>query len=380
MTAAERASELFAAAFGADPETVWAAPGRVNLIGEHTDYNDGFVVPFAIEQRTAVAAGRGPAGAWSACSESEDATVHFGLDDLVPGAVTGWTGYVAGIVAVLRDAGVAVPGARLAICSDVPRGSGLSSSAALECAVLATLVQLAGDDLAVEQWPALARRAENEFAGVPCGILDQAASTLCTSDHALFLDCRSGGTEQVPFDPAAAGLSIVVINTHAEHANADGEYANRRASCEAAAAALGIRSLRDVEAVEALADLDDALLRRRAHHVVSENRRVHDTIAALRAGRLAAVGELLTASHVSLRDDFEVSCPELDLAVSAATTAGALGARMVGGGFGGCAIALVPTGLVGAVAESVTAAFETAGFARPSVFTALPSAGVHRVR
>jgi galactokinase len=380
MTAADRVRALFSGTFGGSPATIWAAPGRVNLIGEHTDYNDGFVLPFAVHLQTAVAVREADDEVWTVRSDAEDDTVRFGPNDLAPAAVTGWASYVVGVVAVLRQAGVPVPGADLAICSDVPRGAGLSSSAALECAVLAALVELSGATLPRDQWPALARRAENDYAGVPCGILDQAASTLCRNGHALFLDCRDGSTAQIPFDLGASDLAMLIIDTRARHSHAEGEYAARRASCDAAAAALGVPSLRDVDDLAtALAGLDDDVLRRRTRHVVTENDRVQQTVALLNGSRPADIGPLLTASHASLRDDFEVSCAELDLAAAEAVRAGALGARMVGGGFGGCVIALVPTGAAAAITDAVVTAFKAAGYQSPTAFAAIPSTGVHRV-
>ena len=381
MTAPEdRARSAFAAEFGDEPDAVWAAPGRVNLIGEHTDYNGGYVLPFALPLRTAVAAGRLDRREWTAWSEIDRAAVTFTEADLKPGRVTGWAGYLAGVVWALRDAGVDVPGARLAVASDVPVGSGLSSSAALECATLGALVELAGARLPLDDWPALAQRAENVYVGMPCGIMDQAASSLCRADHALFLDCRSLETEQVPFTIADEGLAVLVVDTRAPHRHTDGEYAARRQTCEAAAARLGVDLLREVtdlgQALDALAD--DAVAVRRVRHVVTENARVLDTMALLRAGRTSEIGPLLTASHASLRDDYEVTVPELDVAVDAALAAGALGARMTGGGFGGCVIALVRTESADAVAAAVSGAFAESGFDAPTSFVAAPGPGVAR--
>jgi galactokinase len=344
----------------------WSAPGRVNLIGEHTDYNAGYVLPFALPQRTTVTASLVDGPSWMVTSSSQPAPVAFTLDE----RVTGWASYVAGVVWALTETGVAVPPARLEVRSDVPIGAGLSSSAALECATMGALLDLAGalPDWPLPRWPATAQRAENAYAGVPCGIMDQSASTLCRSGHALFLDCRSGAVEQVP-----CPLEVLVIDTRAPHRHVDNEYAQRRSVCEAAARTLGLVSLREVAALdEALARLPDELSRRRVRHVVTENARVLDTVAALRSGR--PIGALLTASHASLRDDFEVSAPELDLAVETALAAGAQGARMTGGGFGGCVIAIAadPARVVDAVVE----AFAGRGFARPAAFVATAAAGV----
>ncbi|GAA1735223.1 galactokinase [Luedemannella helvata] len=382
MTAPEdRARSAFAAEFGAAPDTVWTAPGRVNLIGEHTDYNGGYVLPFALPQRTAVAAGRLDRREWTVWSEvGRAAPVTFAEADLEPGRVTGWAGYLAAVVWALRDTGVDVPGARLTVASDVPVGSGLSSSAALECATLGALLDLAGSELPLDDWPALAQRAENVYVGMPCGIMDQAASSLCRADHALFLDCRSLETEQVPFTIADEGLAVLVVDTRAPHRHTDGEYAARRQTCEAAAARLGVDLLREVadlgQALAALAG--DEVAVRRVRHVVTENQRVLDTMTLLRAGRTSEIGPLLTASHASLRDDYEVTVPELDVAVDAALAAGALGARMTGGGFGGCVIALVRTESADAVATAVSSAFAEHGFDVPAAFVAAPGPGAAR--
>lgn len=353
------------------PDGVFTAPGRVNLIGEHTDYCDGFVLPFALPQRTSVAATLTPQQKWSASSRGD--TVHFDLS--MP--VTGWAAYVAGVVWALRDAGFEVPGAHFDITSDVPTGAGLSSSAALECSVLTALVELGGLDLPAPKRPALAQRAENAYVGMPCGIMDQSASTLSREGHALFLDCRSLAAEHIPFDLTGQGLAMLVIDTHAPHALVDSEYAARRASCEKAASLLGVPALRDAT-VDGLSALDGEL-RKRARHIVTENQRVLDTVDLLRSGLVRDIGPLMTASHVSLRDDFEVTVPELDVAVEAALSAGAYGARMTGGGFGGCILALVDEPAVSTVEVAVHKAFAANGFGSPASFTALPSAGAHRL-
>jgi galactokinase len=266
----------------------------------------------------------------------------------------------------------------------VPLGAGLSSSAALECAVLAAALDLSAaiDPAAAlprSRWPAVAQRAENAYVGVPCGIMDQSAATLCREGHALFLDCRSRHSEQVPFGIADAGLATLVIDTRAPHRLVTGEYAQRRATCEAAARALGVAALRDVEDLDgALAALPDDLSRRRVRHVVTENDRVRRSVELLRAGRPEATGPLLDASHASLRDDYEVTVPELDLAAEAAVAAGALGARMTGGGFGGCVIALVRESEADTVTAAVADAFAARDFTPPVAFVATPAAGVRR--
>ncbi|WP_433609654.1 galactokinase [Dactylosporangium sp. CA-139114] len=359
-------------------DAVWASPGRVNLIGEHTDYNDGYVLPFALPQLTVVGGRRTDGESWTVSSEQTGETVTFG-----PGEkVEGWAAYVAGIVWALREAGHDVPGASLAIASDVPFGAGLSSSAALGCAVMAVLVDLAGLDVPMEVRPRLAQRAENEYVGAPTGIMDQSASTLCREGHALFLDCRSLATEQVPFDLAAQGLAILVVDSRAPHAHVSGEYAARRRSCEEAAKILDVTALRDVEPAgleAALARLDDEVMRRRVRHVVTEDQRVLDTVEALRAGDARLIGPLMTASHESMRDDYEITVPEVDTVVSAALAAGAYGARMTGGGFGGCVLALVDAERCEAVEAAVRGAFADAGFAPPDAFVVTPAEGTHKI-
>jgi galactokinase len=375
---ATRAAAGFRTHFGAEPAGRWAAPGRVNLIGEHTDYNDGFVLPFALPHITVAAAAPHDDG-WVVTSERGGEPVTFGVAEAsVPGRVQGWAGYVAGVVWALRDAGFAVPPARLALASNVPVGAGLSSSAALESSVLTALVDLGDLDLPVADRPAVAQRAENVYAGIPCGIMDQSASIRCRDGHALFLDCRSLEVEHVPF--LLDDLVILVINSNAPHQLVDGEYADRRTTCEQAARALGVPALRDVTDLDAaLKQLDNEVSRRRVRHVVTENQRVLDTVALLRAGRVTEIGPLLTASHASMRDDFEITVPEVDLAVEAALAAGAYGARMTGGGFGGCVLALVDADAAEAVTEAVTTAYAGRGFTLPDAFVATAGPGALRL-
>jgi galactokinase len=358
---------------------VWAAPGRVNLIGEHTDYNDGYVMPFALAHRVLIAAAPRRDGTWSVTSLNNDSTRIFEAADLQPG-MTGWQAYVAGVVWVLQEAGHRVEGADLVLASDVPEGAGLSSSAALECAVLTALADLNDLDIAGLERAKLARRSENVFVGAPTGLMDQAAATLCTAGHALFFDCRTYDSEQVRFETASAGLEVLVLDTKTPHALVDSEYAARRASCEEAARLLGVAALRDVtDLTAALDQLPDAVIQRRVRHVVTENARVLEAVTALRAGRIADLAPLLDASHASMRDDFEITVPQVDLAVEVARDSGALGARMTGGGFGGCIIALVPVGEAERVGSEIATSFTAAGFGRPLHFTAVPSAGAERL-
>ncbi|HWN01097.1 MAG TPA: galactokinase, partial [Streptosporangiaceae bacterium] len=299
---------------------------------------------------------------------------------MAPGSVTGWAAYPAGVVWALREAGYPVPGARVAVDSDLPQGAGLSSSAALECSVALALTELYQLPVPRRELAALARRAENDFAGVPTGIMDQVAALLGRAGHALLLDCRTGTETAVPLDPAAVGLTLLVIDTRVRHALADGRYATRRQACEEAASLLGVRSLRDVTGDPgALARLTEPSLRRLAGHVVAENRRVLRAAELLRAGDQAAIGELLTASHRSLRDEFRVSWPQADEAVEAAIKAGAIGARMTGGGFGGSVVALVPAERAGPVRTAVTRRFTQHDWPAPHYLDAVPSEGARRI-
>lgn len=388
---AQRARSLFAASFDTDPDGTWSAPGRVNLIGEHTDYNGGLCLPIALPHRTYVAVRRRDDDLVRLVSAQDAGRLReVRLADVAPGAVDGWPSYVAGVAWALREAGHAVGGFDVAVDSCVPFGAGLSSSAALESAVAVALdathgLGLAGpagepDDAGRARLAAACVRAENEIAGAPTGGMDQAASLRARDGHALLLDCLDGSVRHVPFDLAADGLALLVVDTRAAHALVDGQYAARRAACEAAAARLGLGTLREIapEALDdALASLDDGsdegtVQVRRVRHVVREIARVQDFVALLDADRLRDVGPLMDASHASLRDDYEVSCRELDVAVEAARAAGALGARMTGGGFGGSAIALVEADAVPTVATAVDAAFAAEGLRAPAFSVALP--------
>jgi galactokinase len=374
------ATDLFRRTYGDEPAGLWAAPGRVNLIGEHTDYNEGFVLPFALPQRTIAAVGPAPAGEWTVTSTFADGPVSFG--DTEPGEITGWASYPAGVVWALREAGFDVSGARVALASDVPVGSGLSSSAALESAVLTALADLGGLALPLEKRPGLAQRAENAYVGAPTGIMDQSASMRCQQGRALFLDCRTFEVEQIPFDLAAEGLAMLVINSNAPHQHVDGEYGARRKSCEDAARILGVPALRDVTTDDldaALARLDDKVMQRRVRHIVTEDQRVLDTVALLKADRLREIGPLLTASHASMRDDFEITVAQVDVAVEAALSAGAFGARMTGGGFGGCVLALIDADRAAETIEAVEAAYATRQFTAPTSWTVTAGPGAVRL-
>ncbi|KAF2414885.1 galactokinase [Microbacterium sp. B35-04] len=390
---ADAARALFAERFGIEPVGTWSAPGRVNLIGEHTDYNDGFVLPFAIQHRTHVALAPRTDGLFRVrvASTFDDATAEVELDELdalFPDRrddVPEWARYPLGVAWALLAASDTDPstvtGVDLAFASNVPIGAGLSSSAAIEGATAVALAETWGvvplDLVALAK---VGRRAENEAVGAPTGIMDQMASLLGRADAAIFLDCRSLEAQVIDLGFADAGLELVVIDTGVKHSHATGGYGERRAACERGAAALGVPALRDVtpDDLPRLAELVDDVTFRRVRHVVTENQRVLDTVRTLREQGPAAIGDLLVASHASMRDDFEISVPELDTAVEAALSAGAVGARMTGGGFGGAAIALVSHDRVQAVTDAATAAFAAAGFAAPTIFTVSPSAGAAR--
>ncbi|MGV1047242.1 MAG: galactokinase [Solirubrobacterales bacterium] len=378
-----RAVDAFRQLVGVAPEGCWMAPGRVNLIGEHTDYNDGFVLPLALPQGAYVAAAARRDKALAVRSlQRAGAGLSLDREQVRPGAVSGWGAYAAGVVWALRDAGYAVGGVELVIDSDLVLGAGLSSSAALTCAVALACAEIFELDLTRTALAELARRAEHDFAGVPVGIMDHSASLLCRPGHLLLLDTRDLRREQIPFDPGAAGLALLVIDTRTPRELRQGAYAERRGDCERAARLLGLETLRDLAAAEldeALSRLPDPVLCRRVRHVVSENARVLEVAALLRGREMEAIGPLLTASHASLRDDYEVSSPPLDAAVEAALRAGALGARMTGAGFGGCALALVAETDLRAVSAAIAIAFERGRFVAPRQFAVVPAGGARRV-
>jgi galactokinase len=396
---AARVRELFTDRFGAEPDGTWSAPGRVNLIGEHTDYNGGLCLPFDLPHRTYVAVRRTDGGTVRLVSAQESTGVReVALSEVAPGTVTGWPAYVVGVAWALREAGHEVGGFDIAVDSCVPYGAGLSSSAALECSAAVALDALFGlglagtaeqpDDAGRAVLAAACIRAENEIAGASTGGMDQSVSLRGRAGHALLLDTRDGSVRHVPFDLTAHDLALLVIDTKAEHALVDGQYAARRAACDEAAARLGVSTLREIgpdRLGDALATLahgtgavgegshDAEVLVKRVRHVVTEIARVQEFVALLDADRVEDVGAAMDASHASLRDDYEVSCRELDVAVDAARAAGALGARMTGGGFGGSAIALVRAGDVDAVAAAVASAFEAEGLHAPAFLVAVAS-------
>jgi galactokinase len=368
---------------GRSPAGVFAAPGRVNLIGEHTDYNGGLCLPMALPHATYAAAAPRSDDTVTLTSAQQDGTFTGRLDALGPGQVDGWVSYAAGVLWALREAGWELPGMDVVVDSRVPLGAGLSSSAALECSAALAAAALGGIKVDDDVRAALVRacmRAETEVAGAPTGGMDQTIALFGRSEAALLLDCRDWSTRQVPWDPAVAGLALLVVDTRASHTLSDGGYASRRGDCERAAALLGVDLLRDVEdQAAALESLDDPQVRSRVRHVFSEIDRVTEAVDRLEAGDFEGLGRTFTASHVSLRDDYQVSCDELDVAVDTALANGALGARMTGGGFGGSAIALVASGDLETVQRAVARAYDERGWRPPGFLTALPAAGARQL-
>jgi galactokinase len=373
----------FHALYGAPPDGIWSAPGRVNLIGEHTDYNGGFVLPFAIDRRTAAALALRDDRLIRVASAFADELVEIDLGELSPEHLSGWSAYPLGVAWALGQLGAdlaAVPGVELFIDSDVPVGAGLSSSAAIECAVAVALNGVWHLGLDKSALARAGQLAENTAVGAPTGIMDQTASMLGEPGAAIFLDCRSLHSQLVALGLDEAGLEILVIDTGTTHNLAESGYRERRESCERAAHTLGIASLRDLT-VAGLAHarevLDDTTFRR-ARHVVTENQRVRDVVRVLATEGPGSIGDILDASHRSMRDDFEISTPELNLAVETAVSNGALGARMTGGGFGGAAIALVPQAGESLLRVAIDGAFAEHGYQQPDIFRVVASVGARR--
>ncbi|WP_406817119.1 galactokinase [Mycobacterium sp. M23085] len=354
----------------------YAAPGRINLIGEHTDYNLGFALPIALPQRTTATFTPAADNAITVLSDRAGAPVRVRIGTS-PGEVGGWAAYVAGVVWALRQGGHPVPGGTMSITSDVEMGSGLSSSAALECAALGVLTSATGVRIDAKERARLAQRAENEYVGAPTGLLDQLASLFGRDATAVLIDFADLAVTPVAFDPDSAGVALLLIDSRQRHTHAGGDYAARRASCERAAADLAASSLRAAadRGSADLAAVRDPVDARRARHVLTENQRVLDCVAALGDSDYAEAGRIFTASHASMRDDFEITTERIDLIADTAVRAGALGARMTGGGFGGCVIALVPVDLSEKVGEAVRVAAVDAGFDRPLVARTRAAAG-----
>ena len=366
----------FATLFGQSPEIVTEAPGRVNLIGEHVDYCDGFVMPFAISDRTyAAIAKRDDRKIRISSKQRPEEIFETSLDLLSTTGQGDWERYILGVIWAFDKK--ITTGLDILVDGGVALGAGLSSSAALECSVATALNHLFAAGLSLPELARLAQRAENEYVGVPCGIMDQSVSLMAQAGNALLLDCRDLSTEQIPLDLASAGLELLIIDTRAHHALVDGGYAERRASCESAAAKLGVKALRDCSI--ALLESSRAKLTEleymRAEHVVNDIERVYETVDFLKRNDFESVGKILTKSHASLRDLFEISCVELDLAVDTSLANKSLGGRMIGGGFGGSAIALFKVADIEPAKLAIAAAFKTAGFVEPRFFTSLPSSG-----
>ena len=366
--------------FGAEPNGVWSAPGRVNLIGEHTDYNEGFVLPFAIDRRTYAAISSRTDGIARVASGFTDEVVEIPIEKISKDSVSGWSGYPLGVAWALMQAGAKPSGFDLYVESNVPVGAGLSSSAAIECSVAMAVNDLWGANLDRSALAKIGQRAENEIVGAPTGIMDQTASLFGVVDHVVFLDCRSLSAEAIPLGLQQNSLEIVVMDTKVSHRLVDGGYAARRAACEEGAKQMGVSSLRDlsVDDLSRAQSVLDPLVYKRTRHVVTENARVLETVELLKSPGPQAIGELLYASHESMRDDFEISIDELDCAVETAMKVGAVGARMTGGGFGGAAIALIHSSKVAELKSAVSKSFEARGFAKPELFSVLADAGAKR--
>jgi galactokinase len=363
---------------------VWFAPGRANLMGEHTDYNEGFVLPFALAQGVTATATARDDGLLVLRSKQRPAEpVTLSLDSLAPGSVAGWAAYPAGVAWALRTAGFDIAGASIDIGSDLPAGAGVSSSAALECSVALALCSLSGLAVPRVKLATIAKRAENDFVGAPTGIIDQSAALLCQADHAMLLDCRTLATTQVPFRPSAAGASALIVDTQVTHTLVSGEYAARRAECEQAARLLGVPALGRLADPGVVDVLADPVLRRRARHVITDSLRARAIATALQDATAPEIypfiGELLTEGHASLRDDFEVSWPQADVAVDVAIAAGAYGAKMIGGGFGGSVLALMPAERVPSVRTALAGGFAQRDWTPPEFLEAIPSAAARQL-
>ncbi len=381
MNAINRAIAAFRQAYGTDPMLLTRAPGRVNLIGEHTDYNDGFVLPLAIDRDTVVAAGPAADGWIEAVACDQDhARDRFDPRALIMPSHQDWANYGRGVIKELIAEGVAVAGARFAIAGDVPHGSGLSSSASLELALAHAALGLADTAIDPARLARIAQRAENTFVGCACGIMDQLISARGVAGHALLIDCRSLAATPIVMP---AGTSVIIAHSGVRHANTDGAYNARRAQCETAARHYGVSALRDLDlaALEAgKGGLDDVAYRR-ARHVVTENARTVAAAEALEAGDLTALGVLMARSHASMRDDFEITVPAIDrlAAIMAEPLGGEGGARMTGGGFGGCVIAIARSERVGAVLDAAARHYRTDQGAPAEVFVCTASAGASRI-
>ncbi|MDA8927482.1 galactokinase [Aquiluna sp.] len=377
MNLASQTAEGFKAIFGCDPQGVWSAPGRANLIGEHTDYNNGFVLPFGIDKRTYAAIAKRADRNIRVATSFSQGIVEIELTDNKPEDLD-WALYPLGVAWVMR-AGLET-GFDLYLDSDVPVGAGLSSSAAVECSVALALDNIWELGHTRQELALLGQRAENEVVGAPTGIMDQTASMLAAQDSAVLIDCKSLDTELIELGFGAKGLIIAVIDTQVSHRHSDGGYKSRRDACELGAAIMNVESLRELSEADLpkAQELMDDVTFRRVRHIVTENSRVIATVAALKSSELEKLGQLFEESHASMRDDFEISIPELDLAVETALNAGAIASRMTGGGFGGAAIALIDSSKLSELGDAVAKAFDSAGFSPARVFAVSASAGAKR--
>lgn len=380
ISSAQSAADHFKNEFGYEPDGVWSAPGRVNLIGEHTDYNEGFVLPLAIDRRTYAAVGARSDQVARIASAFTGEVVEFEISQIQRDKVSGWSAYPLGVAWSIIQAGATPQGFDLYVDSNVPVGAGLSSSAAIECSVALALNDLWGSGLSREALAKVGQRAENEIVGAPTGIMDQTASFFGQVDHAVFLDCRTLEAKPTPLALRENGLELLVIDTRVAHRLTDGGYAARRQSCEEAAQLLGVSSLRDLTAVllEVSKHLLADVVYKRARHVVTENERVTQTVELLSASGPKSIGQLMVESHASMRDDFQISISELDVAVETAMAEGAIGARMTGGGFGGAAIALIESAKVSNLTASVLDKFREQGFEKPEIFKVTADEGAKR--
>jgi galactokinase len=354
-----------------------SAPGRANLIGEHIDYAGGVVLPFAISNRTYANISMRNDDLIAVESTHSDGVVTVDKSELATWSGQGWARYPLGVINVFRSMGVDLPGLNIAIDSNVPQGAGVSSSAALECAVAIGLNQLLNLDFSHLELAKISQRAENEYVGMPCGLMDQATSMLAKESHILCFDCLSHEFDYLPFDIESQSLEILLIDSRVKHELVDGGYASRFAACETARTTLNLSSLRNLTRDQFEKAELEPLVRKRVSHVISEMERVEEASAALIQKNFHKVGELMNQSHASLRDQYEVSCVELDLICDLALNNGAIGARMMGGGFGGSAIVLTPSSARESILGHIKEAFQKKGLNSVNLIAATPSQGAH---
>jgi galactokinase len=384
ITVAERAHAYFVKCFGKNPAWTAAAPGRVNLIGEHTDYNNGFVLPMAIDRYTVVTGDRNDGRTATLHSVTTGDTVTINLQGPLERGEQGWGNYVRGVIAGFRKTKIKISGFDAVINSTVPLGGGLSSSAALEVAMATFLEAMTGHKLEPLNKALLCQKAEHEYAGVPCGIMDQITSVFAKAKNLLLIDCQSQAVQWVPMKDSS--VTVMIINTNVRHKLVESEYAKRRAECETAARQMKVQSLRQVDGatLERNKQQLDPVVYRRARHVITENVRTLRAVEALKKSDWPATGELMYASHDSLRDDYAVSCAELDAVVEIAKSIGSkdgmIGCRMTGGGFGGCAIALVESDAAHRIAREISEAYEKKSHRQATIFCSDAAGGAHLLK